>query len=257
MGNSSAADRSDPERTAQDPYADLRWTPREGEGLRFDEQYRAAHLPHVAPGHPLATDHWPGRDYHHGRYERARVSLVADLGLPFAAHDTCRELAQALAGSSFAGKVALELMERRAASLHCTLIGDVDPDAGLRQAANRIARGMSPLAPVLHGPFIGKFNRGRIYLPLEFDRPADRASLDVLSGLYGRTRPIFTAIGLVNFRDELDAREAQELTALMSSLRGARARLRLTRLSWTSTHDDLTLDMRRLETIALSEPERS
>lgn len=107
----------------------------------------------------------------------------------------------------------------------------------------------------MHGPFIGRFNRGRIYFPLEFDRASDRKMLEAVSAVFARDRQRFTAAGLVNLRDELDPHEAGELAAILSELQEARARLAIPELSWTSTHDDLTLDMQRLETITLSTKE--
>ncbi|RDV45966.1 hypothetical protein DOE76_05830 [Leifsonia sp. ku-ls] len=235
-----------------DPYAETRWVPRTGEGLSFDEQYRAAHLPHVAPEHPRRIDHWEGHGYHHGRYDPARVSLVADLGRSFLTRSGCRRLVSELAASSFATKVAFDMIERRAANLHCTLLADIDFEPTERRAANRVLSAAPPLEPVLHGPFIGRFNRGRIYLPVEFDRAADQRLLTSLSGIFGASPPIVTAVGLVNLREELDPGEAQEMTAILLRLRDQRSRLAVPTLSWTSTHDDLTLDMRRLETIALT-----
>lgn len=235
----------------KDPYAEMRWTPRFGEGLYFDERYRAAHLPHVAPEHPRTLDRWSGGDHRHGRYDRARVSLVADLGRVFLAHAACRRLLEGLASSSFSEKVAFDLIEVRAPNLHCTLVGDISPAAHLRNDANKMLRAAPSFAPLLHGPFIGQFNRGRIYLPLEFDRAADRRTLEAVSAVFGTRRQTFTAIGLVNLREELDPGEAKELVGILTALKETRERLPLRELSWTSTHDDLTLDMRRLETITL------
>lgn len=238
-----------------DPYAEMRWCPREGEGLVFDDQYRAAHLPHVAPDHPRSLARWGGRDYHNGRYERARVSLVADLGRRFLDQPACRVLLQRLSNSSFAGKVDFDLINTRAPNLHCTLVGDVHPGLDLRTRANQELRGAQIFTPILHGPFIGRFNRGRIYFPLEFDVVADQRVLDRVNAVFKRDRPHFAAVGLVNLRDELDPPEAHQLVDMLADLQLPRARLPISNLSWTSTHDDLTLEMRRLETIALAAKE--
>lgn len=42
---------------------------------------------------------------------------------------------------------------------------------------------------------------------------------------------------------------------MLADLQLTRTRLPISKLSWTSTHDDLTLEMRRLETIALAREE--
>lgn len=238
-----------------DPYAEMRWCPRAGEGLTFDEQYRAAHLPHVAPDHPRSLARWSSRDYHNGRYQRARVSLVADLGHRFLDQPACRVLIRRLSNSSFARKVDFDLINTRAPNLHCTLVGDVPPAPDLRTKANQELVGAQILTPILHGPFIGRFNRGRIYFPLEFDVIADQRVLDRVSAVFQRDRPNFAAIGLINLKDELDPREAHELVDMLADLQLTRTRLPISKLSWTSTHDDLTLEMRRLETIALAREE--
>lgn len=237
-------------RTGADPFAALRWYRAAGDGLRFDRRYRLAQLPLVAPGHPRAVETSADSDYRGGRYERARVSLVADLGPAFLQHPAYRRLLDALAASTFSHKVAFDIAETRAPNVHCTLVGDIDPSPALRAAARRALTEVSPFSVVLHGPFVGRFNRGRIYLPLEFDRPADGRALDALCRVYGRERPGFLAIGLVNLRDELDAAEAHDLAALLASQQ-QRSRLPVTRLSWTATNDDLALSMRRLETVEL------
>ncbi|MFE4948938.1 hypothetical protein ACFQ9V_02420 [Leifsonia sp. NPDC056665] len=237
---------------SNDPYDEMRWTPGTGEGLTFDEQYRAAQLPLVSPEHPRALDCLSGRDYHKGRYERARVSIVGDLGRPFLAQDTCRHLLRRLEASTFAEKVAFELIETRAPNIHCTLVGDINPTSDQRNDANQLLREAPALMPVMHGPFIGQFNRGRIYLPLEFTRCSDMGLLDALSAVFGRKRQRFIAIGLVNLRDELDAQEAQDLSTILTDLNRTRTQLPITALSWTSTNDDLTLEMNRLETIPLA-----
>lgn len=234
-----------------DPYREMRWNPDPGEALVFDEQYRLAQLPLVAPGHPRVLERMGGRDYHLGRYERARESLVADLGAPFLEHKVCRLLLERLAASPFADKIAFDLITRRAPNLHCTIAGDVKPTIEQREAASRILRGSTALEPLAHGPFIGHFNRGRIYIPVEFVRPHDRAVVDAVSALFNRHPPSFTAIGLVNLKDELAPAEARDLAALIGDMAEETATLRIETMSWTATNDDLTLGMRRLETIRL------
>lgn len=240
---------------SDDPYREMRWSPEPGQALVFDEQYRSAQLPLVAPGHPRVLERVPGRDYRFGRYERARVSLVADLGASFLELEVSRLLLERLAASSFADKIAFDLIETRAANLHCTIVGDVQPTVAQREDVSRVLHTSAALEPVAHGPFVGHFNRGRIYIPVEFVRSRDCAVVDAVSACFGKGRPTFAAVGLVNLRDELLPDEARDLADLIEDMAEMREPLPLTRMSWTSTTDDLTLDMRRLETIRLGEGE--
>src|SRR5690349_1736995 len=47
-----------------------------GEALRFDDSYRVAHLPLIAPSHPAVLRSATGTDYQDGRYTAARYALV-------------------------------------------------------------------------------------------------------------------------------------------------------------------------------------
>jgi hypothetical protein len=234
-----------------DPFAKIRWTPAPGDGLTFDDRYRLAQLPLIAPGHHRALRSTRGLDYLDGRYERARISLVADLGVDLLEHETHRELLRRLSQGSLHPKVAWGLQERRSPTLHATLFGDVDPSEDQLAAVRELATGAATLHPILYGPFVGTINRGRLYLPFVFDRQEDKDLLARLGQALGREPQQFIAVGVVNFSDELDAKEAAELAALIDDMRGPGRRQRIERISWTSTHDDLTLDSKHLESFQL------
>jgi hypothetical protein len=179
------------------------------------------------------------------------VSLVAHVGAKLLEHETHKEMVQRLAGTSFKRKVAWDLQVRRAPTLHATLFGDVEPSDRERVNVRELLSGAPTLRPVIHGPFVGSFNRGRIYLPLVFDRREDRDLLMLLGGALARPANQFVAVGVANLCDELDPEEALELAALMDSMQGPRSRLHVDIISWTSTHNDLTLDSEQLESFPL------
>ena len=236
----------------EDPYAALRWRPSDAEGLTFDEHYRLAQLPLVMSGHPLALAARDGFDYRNGYYKRPRISLIADLGAEFLASATCELLLARVLGSSFAPKVATDLFERRAPNLHATLFGDLRALTASRVSRTRaVLEGAHPLVPSVHGPFIGRFNRGRIYLPLEFTSEDQRLILGPLSAILGKPTPELIAVGLINLRDELTCSDAGELASIIRDLCGRREPWSIERFSVAATNDDLALTMRRRESLEL------
>src|SRR6185436_12343902 len=93
-----------------------------GEALRFDESYRLAHLPLVAPSHPAVLRSAAGTDYQDGRYASERYSLVVPVSFrDLAASARFQAVDAALRNSCFADRIAFDLCERRAAKLHVTL----------------------------------------------------------------------------------------------------------------------------------------
>src|SRR6185436_19311996 len=78
-----------------------------GETLRFDESYRLAHLPLVAPAHPAVLRSATGTDYQDGRYKSERYSLVVPVDFrDLAASASFQAVDAALRTSCFADKVA-------------------------------------------------------------------------------------------------------------------------------------------------------
>lgn len=250
----SGTEASSTTQGAADPFVNLRHRFVDGSSLEFDEQYRAAQLPLFAPAHPRVLATLPGRDYRNGSYSRARTSLIIDLASTVREHPLLREVDDRLRASSFRSKVAFDSLAQRMSSLHATIIGDVPYVPKLhREAVRSVTAEGGVLRPLLHGPFIGGFNVGRIYLPLEFDDPIDAGRITRWNGVFGRASPRLIAVGVWNLSDELSASEAGELAQLIAGWRSPPARLRLDRLSWTATHDDLTLRSRQLESITLTD----
>ncbi|NQX14022.1 hypothetical protein HQQ80_20545 [Microbacteriaceae bacterium VKM Ac-2855] len=237
-----------------DPFALLRHRFIDGAGLEFDDHYRAAQLPLVAPNHPRALETLPGRDYRNGSYDRARTSLVMDLAPALVDSLIFRTVCERLRITTFAPKVAFDALAKRMKTLHATIVGDVPFVAATHAAAVRsIANKVGVLRPRLHGPFIGDFNVGRIYLPLEFCKPRELRALAEWNDLFGKPLPRLVAVGILNLSEELSASESAQLAQLISEWDLAPSPIAVDRLSWTQTHDDLTLRSHRLESIDLKE----
>jgi hypothetical protein len=143
-------------------YPSIRWRFREGEGLLFDESYRIAHLPLIAPQSSEAICVGPG-DYRMGRYRAARHSLVLPIGAEALSKSESFAWLETR-DSSFVEKIDWSLLPRRAAKLHVTLCTGLE--AGDLHAIIGTAQQFLPhtraIAAQVGGPLVGNKNTGRI-----------------------------------------------------------------------------------------------
>ena len=185
-----------------------------GEALRFDESYRLAHLPLVAPSHPAVLRSAAGTDYLDGRYEAERYSLVVPVSFrDLAASASFQGVDAALRNSRFAGKIAFDLCERRAAKLHVTL-GSGLVQSELDQRARAVARqvpGLGALRFRLLGPFLGSKNTGRIYFPAYPENMDGQDVFGLIQDALGVRRTRFYVLGYYNLVEELDPEETSAL----------------------------------------------
>ncbi len=226
-------------------YAGSRHMFAPGRPFALGADYRLAHLPLVAPGHPQAIASVDGRDYLNGRYAAARdalcVRLPADL---LEAAPAFREIEAAMRTGSLAGKIAWDVGARRRDVLHATVAGPIDAATAERAAAATAAflKRRGPVAFRLGGPFVGNRNHGRIYLPLYPQILDGDDAFGLLQDACGRPRSRFYAAGIWHLRDGLDADEAAELGRLVDKwsereiLRVAEARFGI-----LTVNDDLAL----------------
>lgn len=225
-------------------YDAARWRPEPGAGLRFDESYRLAHLPLIAPDHPAAIRSLPGRPYVMGRCAQARYSLVvpvdaAELGASPMFTSFEREL-RALA---LADKIDWSLLPRRAPLLHITLAGGLER-AELERHAEAVRRTQSdrPLRFRLGEPFIGNKNLGRLYFAAYPERDEGGDVFAALQAAVGARPSGMYLLGYYNLLDELDANEALSLFELLGRWQSAAmAHLAASSLQLIATHDDLAL----------------
>jgi hypothetical protein len=227
-------------------YARLRWRHTPGTPFRFDEAYRVAHLPLVAPEHAAAIHAAPGRHYRSGRYDEARYSLVVPIdAAALAASTTLQDVERDLARRSFAAKIAWALLPRRASKLHVTLAGNLEP-AALARHADSVRRALAeplPLRYRLGGPFCGEKNHGRIYFTAHPERVDGGDAFARLQASVGAATTGLYVLGYYNLLDELTPPEAAELGDFLERWRDASvAELEATSLVILAHHDDLALD---------------
>lgn len=217
-----------------------------GQPFRFDDSYRVAHLPLVAPDHPAAIDERVQLDYRRGRYDKPRFSLV--LPVPAAelqSSTSFQALERELRGCRFAAKIAWDLVERRSGKLHVTVAGGL-PEAGLEASAaavQRFCERRGPLRYRLGGPFCGTKNCGRIYFTTYPEQLEEGDSFALLQQVVNAPRTGLYLLGYYNLIDELTPLEAAQLHAFLERWRSAEvAELTASSLLILATHDDLALD---------------
>lgn len=182
-----------------------------GDGFALGEDYRLAHLPLVAPGHPRAISGVPGKDYVDGRYATPRHALVVHV--PAEALDsspTFRKIDAALKASAVGSKISWATNAKRRAVLHATLAGPFDEATARGHEVRARAFSTAPIPIRLGGPFIGNRNHGRIYLPVY---PKSGNPLADLQRAIGARETGFYAVGLWHLTDDLDPAEAAALAA--------------------------------------------
>jgi hypothetical protein len=219
-----------------------------GRPLAFDDSYRLAHLPLVAPDHPAVIASAPPLDYQNGSYAVARYSLIVPVDAALlAAAPAFRALEHDLRARSFAPKIAWALLERRAPKLHITLVGGVR-EAELDECAAAVApvlRRVGPLRYRLGGPFLGTKNVGRLYFTAYPERVDGDDVFGALQAAAGAARTQLYLLGHYNLNDELSGEEAADLADFLARWEGATlAELSCPALALIATHDDLALDSR-------------
>ena len=227
-------------------YAASAWKFQSGAPLVFDDTYRAAHLPLVAPDHPAVLPSLAPFDYESGRYRRTRYSLILPVeSAALRDSPVFRELERDLLRRAFAHKVAWDLIERRATKLHLTLAAGLE-ESELEAAAATTAtllRAHGPLNYRLAGPFVGSKNYGRIYFPAYPELGAQGNVFSLLQNGLGRPETRLYLLGYYNLRDELTPFEAAELNDVLTRWSDVTiAELTASSLVILGTHDDLALD---------------
>jgi hypothetical protein len=225
-----------------------------GEVLAFDEAYRLAHLPLVAPGHAEIISTKDGTDYRNGTYKTPRHSLVVpvDAG-QLARSETFRQFEAELRSFSFSDKIAWRLGDERAGKLHATVIGGLSE---IVRCTDAVAAALAPLGAFslrIGGPFLGRINTGRIYLPVY---PCCHDGDDVFALVQracGARLSRFYVIGYYHLAEPLTVAETADLAGLAERWRRrVLAELPVTSLAIQSTNDDLALSGRVVMTIPVA-----
>ena len=185
----------------------------ERDSLRLDERYRVRHLPLLTERDrgPLGPDVGPGEFW---PPVRSVVLPLPDL--------RPEEFLSALAASEVAGLVWWRGLDLRADRVHATLAHGSEELRALD----------APIDVVVRGPWVGRFNTGRIYLPVE---PADeRASLAL-----GVDRPLLA--GYLQLTADVTGDAYLELRELVRTFQPLRMPVRVHGFHVLETMDDLAL----------------
>jgi hypothetical protein len=252
--------RKEPPRYTTDAelaYARVRWWLTPGAPLRFDEAYRMAHLPLVAPDHPAAIHEPAGRPYRSGRCSEVRYSLVVPIEAAALVESAVfAAIERDVASQAFAHKIAWSLLPLRATKLHITLAGGLERTALAQhaEAARRVLREHGPLRYRLGGLFCGEKNHGRLYFAGYPERIGNADVFALVQDAVRGRRSALYLFGYYNLLDELDPTEAQALYELLERWREATtAELEAASLQLIATHDDLALEGHVIEHVS-SEP---
>jgi len=234
-------------------YRDLAYRFQADSALRLDESYRLCHLPLIDPAHPDVIAR--KGEYDMGWFPKPSYALIVpvDAGA-LDASPAYRRMIATLRAAPFSAKIDWAMGERRRPLLHATLrshLHDQHSDAAIRQLAARLRR-VQHFRARLTGLWMGDKNHGRLYLPLV---PGTRNGVDPCAAMQraaGRKATRLYTVGLIHFRDHLDAGET---TALRRILREGRDRVLLdytVKEIWLqATHDSLALDSRIVTRIPL------
>lgn len=186
------------------------------DSLRLDERYRTRHLPLLTdrPRGPLGPDPGPGE------FWPPAHSLVVPLPDP-----RPEPFLSALADSGLAELVWWRGLELRADRVHATLVHGSDEPRNLD----------TPIDLVVRGPWIGQFNTGRIYLPVE---PADERAALALAV----ERPLLA--GYLQLTADVTGNAYAELRDIVATFQPVRMPVQVAHFHVLETMDDLALRSR-------------
>jgi hypothetical protein len=226
----------------------------DGAGLALDESYRLTHLPLVAPDHPriIAADAKSG--YAMGRHPLTYSLVVPVPGAALQQSPAYRELDAELRRMPFAHKIAWDILPLRRDKLHATICARLsigEPP----HIADSIRRELSRIGTIeleLRGLFSGNHNVGRLYFRLYPPRNGDANIIKLIQRRCGHRETDLYLAGIYNFTDDLDAREAFALKAIIDAWwERPLLRYRVDHLWVTATMDTLVLDGGIAESVSL------
>lgn len=217
----------------------------DGTGLALDESYRLTHLPLIAPDHPRVIASKPGAIHTMGRHER-NFSLVLPVDADQLQQSPAyRALEAELRAAPCGQKIAWDLLPRRAARLHATICNTLSfhEPPELSDDVRRALAGIGPVTIELRGLFSGNVNLGRLYFPVYPERRHGANPMHAIQRALGWKLTDLYLVGIYNFRDDLDAREAASLKAVLERWEDrVILRYRADHLWMLGTSDTLVLD---------------
>lgn len=186
-------------------------------GLVFDDAYRLAHLPLVAPDHPLVIPSKPGSNYLRGVHD-----WVYSIALPISINELRSSkafltLLDELRASSFANKISWDTFSQRQDKLHATVCGGLSTGQAphIERATYQQLSKLGPVSIRVRGLFSGNINIGRLYLKVYPELRDGRNILHTIQTLFGSPITNLHLVGLFNFVEELNTSETQDLHSML------------------------------------------
>lgn len=217
----------------------------DGRGLLFDESYRLAHLPLVAPDHPRVIPTKLGTKYNRGMHE-----IVYSIALPIHANQLLgtqefESLCDELKASAFSRKLSWNTFTQRKNKLHATICGALSTGEAPEIERNLIQQleQIGPVSIKIRGLFSGNLNVGRLYLKVYPELRDGHNVCHLIQQIFDTKLTSLYVIGLFNLVDELDVDEARELKNLLRRWQDTEfAQIELTELWLLKSCDDLVLN---------------
>lgn len=189
-----------------------------GNPFLLDEPYRLAHLPLVAPDHPGAIPRQDGKFYEMGRHPTVYSLVLPIDDAALRRSEAFLALESELRTAPIAGKIAWDILPKRAGKLHATICGSLGlGELPVISADQR--RALAEFGPVtieLRGLFSGNINRGRLYLRAYPERRGGANAVQTLQAAMGRPATDLYVLGLYNLTDDLDPAEASALADILT-----------------------------------------
>jgi len=227
----------------------------ETQGLRFDSSYRLAHLPLVAPDHPLVIPTKAGTTYHNGVHDLTYSIVIPVTTGEMSLSESFKTLLGEVKSSKFADKLSWDTYSLRENVLHTTVCGAISTGElpHIENCVYEKLREIGPFSISIRGLFSGNVNVGRLYLKMYPELRDGENLCHLIQALFDSPKTDLYVVGLFNFVEELDAVEASDLKKILDHWWDIEiARLRVERLWLLKSRDDLVLDGSIDEIIPLS-----
>lgn len=217
----------------------------DGQGLSFDDAYRLAHLPLVAPDHPLVIAKKPGSSYNRGVHD-----LVYSIAIPIDTDELLSskafiKLYTELNTANFSHKLSWENFAQRKNKLHATICSAISTKQApkIEQRVYQQLRAIGPVSIRVRGLFSGNVNIGRLYLKVYPELRDGTNMCHEIQTIFNSPATDLYVVGLFNFVEELNSSEAQELSDILVLWRDVDIILsRFENLWLLKSRDDLVLD---------------
>ena len=226
----------------------------EGQGITFDNSYRLAHLPLVAPDHPLVIPTKLGTTYNNGVHD-STYSIVIPVTIgELSSSEHFNKLFSEVKFSRFADKLAWDTYAQRENKLHATVCGSISTgdSPGIENCVYEKLREMGPFSVSVRGLFSGNINVGRFYLKMYPELRDGKNVCHIIQDLFRSPNTDLYVVGIFNLIEELDADEVSDLKKILDRWWDIEiVRLRVENLWLLKSNDDLVLDGSIEETIPL------